>query len=69
MLWNAYFDSHDAFSSAAWCCCAKACTCALLGMMVHEDAAGTIKIKDGDLSKVCTEYLSASIALISTLCY
>ena len=69
MLWNAYFDRCDALPSAARCCCAKSCACALLGMMVHEDAAGTIKIKDGDLRKVCANHLSASTALIAAHCY
>ena len=69
MLWDAYFDRHDAFPSAARCCCAKACACALLGMLVHEDAANIVKIKDGDLRKVCADYLSASTASIATLCY
>ena len=69
MLWNAYFDRHDAFSSATALLLRQSMRLRAAGMMVHEDAAGTIKIKDGDLRKVCADYLSASTASIATLCY
>ena len=49
--------------------CAKSCAQALVGMLVHEDAAETIKIEDHNLHKVCAEYVNASAASIPTLYY
>ena len=53
----------------ALCRCAKSCAQALVGMLVHEDAAETIKIEDHNLHKVCAEYVNASAASIPTLYY
>ena len=40
-----------------------------VGMLVHEGAAGTIKIEDGNVRQVCADHLSASAATIATLYY
>ena len=49
--------------------CAKSCACALVGMLVHADAAETINIEDHNLRKVCADYLNACAGSIAALYY
>ena len=38
-----------------------------VGILVHEDEAGTIKFEDDNVRKVCADLFSASAATIATL--
>ena len=67
VLWNVYFDHLEAFSSDMQFRCAKSCADALIGMLVHDHAADTIKIGKSDVRKVCADALNASTARIAVL--
>ena len=69
VLSSTYFDDHEALPSAARHGGAKLCACALIGMLMHEDAADIINIEAHNLRKVCAYISSAfTVAVAAIYC-